>query len=271
MSDKQNEVPSPKDGAQPKADLPSDGAVGPPSPSPNGVDNPHGVVIDKTRDIVAQEVVPDRTATIAETFSQATSYDYMLMFFGSLGGLVTGFSLPFFNILFGRILDNLNGSASSFSKNINFLCIVFCIVAAANLLSGWMQEALWTRAGARMTQKFRENYVRAILAQEIGWFDTVGANELSTKVAELTGKVEGVNAITFSLSKLFCNNVPMCYVDGIGRKLGELWQFAAQIVFGYAIAFYFNWKLTLVLFASFPLIAGSGAYMINAVTSATVL
>jgi ATP-binding cassette subfamily B (MDR/TAP) protein 1 len=103
----------------------------------------------------------------------------------------------------------LNGSASSFSKNINFLCIVFCIVAAANLLSGWMQEALWTRAGARMTQKFRENYVRAILAQEIGWFDTVGANELSTKVAELTGKVEGVNTITFSLSKLFCNDVPM--------------------------------------------------------------
>lgn len=33
-------------------------------------------------------------------------------------------------------------------------------------------------------------YVRAILSQEVGWFDTCGAAQLSTRVADLTGKVE---------------------------------------------------------------------------------
>lgn len=134
---------------------------------------------------------PERAATIAETFSQADWYDYVLMFFGIIGGLVTGFSIPFFNILFGRMLDNLNGNPNSFSSTIDTLCISFCVVAGANLLSGWMQVAFWTRTGERQTQRFRENYVKAILSQEIGWFDISGANELSTKVAELTGKIQG--------------------------------------------------------------------------------
>ena len=38
-------------------------------------------------------------------------------------------------------------------------------------------------AGERQTQKYRETYVKAILAQEIGWFDECGANTLATKVA----------------------------------------------------------------------------------------
>jgi ATP-binding cassette subfamily B (MDR/TAP) protein 1 len=190
---------------------------------------------------------PDRAATLAETFSQADWLDYILMFFGVCGGLVTGFSIPFFNILFGRMLDNLNGNPNSFSQTIDTLCISFTVVAAANLLSGWMQVAFWTRTGERQTQKFRENYVKAILSQEIGWFDINGANELSTKVAELTGKIQ----------------------DGIGKKMGDLTQYVSQVIFAFIIAFYYNWKLTLVLLSTLPLIAGAGAFMINAITNAT--
>jgi ABC-type multidrug transport system fused ATPase/permease subunit len=144
----------------------------------------------------------DRRASFAETFSQADWFDYVLMFFGTLGGLITGLSIPFFNILFGRMLDNLNGSPNSFSQTIDSLCIAFAIVAACNLLSGWMQVAFWTRTGERQTQRFRENYVKAILSQEIGWFDTSGANELSTKVAELTGKIQGMKHLD-KLRRLF--------------------------------------------------------------------
>lgn len=48
---------------------------------------------------------------------------------------------------------------------------------------------LWSIAGERQSQKFRVKYVRAILSQEVGWFDTCGAAQLSTRVADLTGKV----------------------------------------------------------------------------------
>ncbi len=94
----------------------------------------------------------------------------------------------------------------------------------------------WTLSGERQTQKFRERYVNAILAQEIGWFDDCGAGELSTRVAEVIGKIQ----------------------DGSGRKIGDSLQYVTQIIGSYTLAFYLNWRLTLVMLACFPLLAGSG-------------
>lgn len=54
----------------------------------------------------------------------------------------------------------------------------------------------------------------------------------------------------------------------MGRKIGDLIQYVAQIIGSFVVAFYLCWKLTVVLIASFPLIAGAGAFMINAVTAA---
>ena len=48
----------------------------------------------------------------------------------------------------------------------------------------------WTWTGQRQTQKYREKYINAILSQEIGWFDSVGAGQLSTKVADLCGLLQ---------------------------------------------------------------------------------
>lgn len=78
--------------------------------------------------------------------------------------------------------------------------------------------------------------MNAILSQEIGWFDTCGAGELATRVAELCGKIQ----------------------DGTGRKVGDSIQYITQIIGSFAVAFYLSWRLTVVLIAAFPLIAGAG-------------
>jgi hypothetical protein len=39
--------------------------------------------------------------------------------------------------------------------------------------------------------------VNAVLSQEIGWFDTCGASELSTKLADLIGKVLDIFCYSF--------------------------------------------------------------------------
>lgn len=49
-----------------------------------------------------------QTATLSELFSTAEPLDYFLMFVGVIGGLISGISLPFFNVLFGEMLDALN-------------------------------------------------------------------------------------------------------------------------------------------------------------------
>ena len=66
------------------------------------------------------------------------------------------------------------------------------------------------------------------------------------------------------------NVVRLCKIAGLGRKFADLIQYFTQLVASYAVGFYLSWKLTVVLIASFPVIAGAGAFMINAVTAAQV-
>ena len=83
-------------------------------------------------------------ASLGEMFQNATSYDYLLMFLGTLGSVMTGVSIPIFNVLFGQILDKLNGDPQQFADAIAQLCIDFVIVACANLVSGYLQVFLLT-------------------------------------------------------------------------------------------------------------------------------
>ncbi len=72
-------------------------------------------------------------------FSNADSLDYFYMFLGTLGGIVTGVSVPAFEILFGLMLDSLNDDPDAFQKSIATLCIAFVIISVINIFSGFFQ------------------------------------------------------------------------------------------------------------------------------------
>lgn len=58
--------------------------------------------------------------------------------------------------------------------------------------------------GEHLTQEFREQYVNAILSQEMGWFDVQGPGKLSTRVTDLTSKV-GLLQSVYILLQAQCN------------------------------------------------------------------
>lgn len=85
------------------------------------------------------------------------------------------------------------------------------------------------------------------MRQEIGWFDMGSASELSTKVSDLSGKVQ----------------------DGVGRKLSDCIQYFFQIIGAFIVAFYLSWRLSLVLLVCFPVVGAAGYFMISAIGEAT--
>ena len=204
------------------------------------------VAIEDPDDIEEKEM-PSRVGTLRELFQYAELKDYLSMFVGSIGGIVTGLSLPAFNVLFGRMLDELNDDPNSFSQRIEEISRIFLYLAIANLFSGVMQVGGWTIAGERISTQYREKYVKAILSQEIGWFDMNGPSELATKVADSTSILQ----------------------DGLTRKASDLFQFMSQFIGSFVVALYLCWQLTVVLLAAFPVIGAAGAFMIDAITSAT--
>lgn len=73
-----------------------------------------------------------------QMFSNADSVDCALMLSGALGSLVVGISFPAMDLLFGRILNSLN-STSDFVEDINTLCLYLLIIAAFNIIGGYLQ------------------------------------------------------------------------------------------------------------------------------------
>jgi len=179
-------------------------------------------------------------------FSLSDPTEILLMFVGTLGTMGTGISFPLFFIIFGQTLNKLNSGSANMTDQINKLSILFVELAIMNLIMGTLQVFCWSLAGERQSQKLKELYVRAILRQDIGWFDLNSPSELSTRV----------NMAIFEIQ------------DGIGRKLGDSLQFFNQFVASFVVAFASNWKLTLVLIAAFPCIAGSASFLTWAVASA---
>ncbi|KAJ3318973.1 GTPase-activating protein [Boothiomyces sp. JEL0866] len=89
------------------------------------------------------------------------------------------------------------------------------------------------------TGRIRDQYLRAVLRQNVAWFDKVGAGEVATRIISDTLLIQ----------------------DGIGEKVPLAFSSVATFIAGFVIAFIKSWKLTLVLICVVPLVAISGAVM----------
>jgi ATP-binding cassette, subfamily B (MDR/TAP), member 1 len=118
--------------------------------------------------IESKESEKTKSASYSELFGEADALDWVLMFVGSICALGTGASLPVSCVLFGRVLDKLNYGAN-IQEAVNFVAILFVILACGTIAVSIVQVIAWTIAGERQSQKIRTKYVRAMLSQEIGW------------------------------------------------------------------------------------------------------
>jgi ATP-binding cassette subfamily B (MDR/TAP) protein 1 len=171
-----------------------------------------------------QEETP--AATIYELYQYADSVDLFFMFFGTAGAMASGFCQPAFCLLFGYALDDLN-SSNNIEQSINTLVVYLVILGIGNFIVATIETGCWGITGERQAQKFRENYVKAILSQEIGWFDMVGANQLATKLADMSGQLR----------------------DGMSYKTADFLQFASQVIGAVIVGLALDPYVALIMFA----------------------
>ena len=73
---------------------------------------------------------------------------------------------------------------SEFISVVNVQVFYFLGIAAAVFISAYFQISLFQTACERQVHKIRLFYYRAILRQEIGWFDANPGGELSSRLSE---------------------------------------------------------------------------------------
>jgi ATP-binding cassette subfamily B (MDR/TAP) protein 1 len=116
-------------------------------------------------------------------FRFATSFDYALMTIGTICACALGTAMPGFAILLGDMTDAFSKTSDDMVEAGTQIMYKFIYVAIAELFAGWGALACWMITSERQGISCRKEYLKSLLKQEIGWFDTINQSELATNFA----------------------------------------------------------------------------------------
>uniref|UniRef100_A0A8C3RRY3 ATP binding cassette subfamily B member 4 n=1 Tax=Chelydra serpentina TaxID=8475 RepID=A0A8C3RRY3_CHESE len=172
-------------------------------------------------------------STTTPPFRYSDWLDKLLMVLGSAMAILHGAALPIMMIIFGDMTDSFDLC--------NFVPFSYAYyysgIGAGVLFVAYMQVAFWTLAAGRQIKKIRQQFFHSIMRQEIGWFDMNDVGELNTRLIDDVSKIN----------------------EGIGDKIGMLFQAIATFLTGFIVGFTRGWKLTLVILAVSPVLGLSAA------------
>uniref|UniRef100_A0A7N8XWG9 ATP-binding cassette, sub-family B (MDR/TAP), member 11a n=1 Tax=Mastacembelus armatus TaxID=205130 RepID=A0A7N8XWG9_9TELE len=172
-------------------------------------------------------------------------WPYMLL--GSLGAAINGFSNPMYSVLFSEILGVFGRIDLEKQRElINWICVLFCIMAIIRFFSHFIQEYAFARSGELLTCRLRKLGFQAMLRQEIGWFNDP-RNSIGVLTTRLASDASAVRGAT-------------------GCQIGMIVNSLTNIGASFGIALYFSWKLSLVTVCFLLLIGLSGMFQARMLT-----
>ncbi|KAK2856759.1 hypothetical protein Q5P01_005494 [Channa striata] len=173
--------------------------------------------------------------------------EWHYMLFGSVGAAINGGVNPVYSLLFSQILATFSIADPVAQRNeIDSVCLFFVMVGVVSFFTQMLQGYAFSKSGELLTRRLRRLGFRAMLGQEIGWFDdhrnSPGA--LTTRLATDASQVQGAT----------------------GSQIGMIVNSLSNIGVAIIMSFYFSWKLTLLILCFLPFIALSGALQAEMLT-----
>ncbi|KAJ3052250.1 Multidrug resistance protein 1 [Rhizophlyctis rosea] len=174
--------------------------------------------------------------------------EWWLFVIGFIGAGLSGIWFPIFSLVFGRILAVFaETDLNEMQNGANFWSLMFLLLGIFSFLTTFSNIAAFRVAGDKLTTRLRSVTFRKLVRMEIGFFDEEG-HESGTLCARLGEDATLVQGLT-------------------GQSFGRIVQLLTTAVAGLVIAFVHSWRLTLVMFATVPLIAASGYFEMKSLTS----
>ncbi|KAL6629037.1 hypothetical protein ACP70R_028802 [Stipagrostis hirtigluma subsp. patula] len=179
--------------------------------------------------------------SFASVFVHADAADVVLMVLGLVGAIGDGMSTPIMILIASRIFNDIGTGPDrlqQFSSRMDQNARNLLFLAVANWVMAFLEGYCWTRTGERQASRMRARYLRAVLRQDVEYFDlAVGStSEVITTVSSDSLAVQDV------LSEKVPNFVMNC----------------AMFMGSYAVAFALLWRLTLVALPSVLLLIVPG-------------
>ncbi|KAK9335448.1 ABC transporter type 1, transmembrane domain-containing protein [Lipomyces starkeyi] len=125
-------------------------------------------------------------------YRYSTALDYLLITIGSVSGISAGTLLPLMTIVLGSMTDIFVEYAGAsdpvstheFQHQINSHALYFVYLAVATFVLNFTYISCWFSVGERVARRIKKHYIKAMVSQEISYYDTIGAGELVTRVTK---------------------------------------------------------------------------------------
>lgn len=115
---------------------------------------------------------------------------------------------------------------------------------------------MWVYTAEVNAKRIRELYLKAVLRQDIAYYDKVGAGEVATRIQ--TDTRAPLCTHQFSITHRFHVDLVQ---QGISEKVALVVNFLSAFVTGFALAYGRSWRLALAMSSILPCIAITGAVM----------
>ncbi|NXB51636.1 MDR1 protein, partial [Leucopsar rothschildi] len=166
--------------------------------------------------------------------------EWFYVLLGMIAAAVIGAVNPTFAVIFAKIIGAFQErDPEKRSKNTVVLSLIFLLLGVIILAAYIIQGIMFGKSGEALTMRLRSLSFRALLQQEIGWYDdqknAVGV--LLTRLATDASQVKGAT----------------------GSRLALMTMTVVTLVTAIVIAFAYSWQLTLLVLACIPFVAGANA------------
>ncbi|XP_054722663.1 ATP-dependent translocase ABCB1-like [Uloborus diversus] len=157
--------------------------------------------------------------------------------------------MPAVMIIFGQVIDELvdyskNGtnettSMQDFLDSTSRLCMYNAICGVAIFICNYIYVSFFSLAAANQAFRIRCLFMKSILRQNIGWFDTNQTGDFASRITDDLTRIQ----------------------DGMGEKIGLCISLLSSTVLCVGVALYYGWILGLVILSTTPVAAIAVARM----------
>ncbi|KAK7508463.1 hypothetical protein BaRGS_00000029 [Batillaria attramentaria] len=188
-----------------------------------------------------EEDLPDAPMTRLMRMN-APEWGYILL--GCIAAIINGGVQPAFAVIFGKIIGVFsNPDLNEQEEDIMMYSLLLAGLGVISCFAMFAQGYFFAISGENLTVRVRDKTFRAMMHQEIAWYDekenSTGA--LTTRLATDASQVQGAT----------------------GVRLGTAIMNLANIGTGIIIAFIYGWQLTLLIIGFLPLLIIGGFLQIR--------
>ncbi|BEI85684.1 hypothetical protein CcaverHIS002_0510850 [Cutaneotrichosporon cavernicola] len=205
---------------------------------------------------------PIKPVSLVSLFRFATRTELILQFFGLAIAAGAGAALPCMTLVFGQLVTlftdfgtvarqiaqegltpataaALEIAKRNLKKEVGNCALYLMAMGLGMFILTYTYMVIWNYTSEAQSKRLRESYLRAVLRQEIAWFDDMGAGEIASRI------------------QTDCHLVQI----SISEKMGITVQHFSTFIAGFVVAYARNPRLAGILTTSFPVIILSGGIM----------